>query len=163
MAVELFSEIPGVVAAHLTSIYDDQKAQGKKIDLFIELADGHRIALQLSGPRDKEKIMRQINQLKEFPVIKELHNDEGEIIDKKLTLRAVVGFDRSLWGNAYNKFLAKKTENKISALPNKQEVMINSINNTIASMQLARQTAGAYAKDYDEAINYLNNVTLKKL
>lgn len=163
MARNLFMDMPGFSGAELTSIYDDQKVKGKKIDIVAQLENGQQIAFQLSGTENEGQMIYKLKQLKDFPVITELHDDEGNIVDKKLTLRAVVGFDKVMWDRAFNDYIEGKSATMTSALPDERQIKIDLLQKTIASMKFAQQLSRTHASEYKKAIQFLTDVSLNQL
>jgi len=163
MLCELLTEVPGVKKVELSSQYDDQMAEGKKIDIIITDQIDKMTAIQLTLSNDKEKRMKKINELKDHPIITELHDRQGNILLKNTVIpRAVVGCDLSEWGKAYNEAIGKGLNLKTGALANRNQVKINVVKNIISSLEFGKNYQKGYVKEFNNRIKFLNT-SLKSL
>lgn len=156
MALELFEEIPGIMHVFLTSMYDDQEIKPGKTDLIICFNNGEKIAIQVSGTGDMEKLKEKWGDLIAKPLLTELHNDEGEVIHEEVIPRGIALCNKKKWGDAYNAHKEKKSRKKSEELPEREKEKIDLLSEIIKTLKVAKGYEVGQKKLFDNRIELLN-------
>ena len=101
MAAGLIQSIPGFKVVKEVSKFDDQKSGFDRIG---ELENGARLAVDVTSTENPKKQEEKINKIFKTRFVQE-HDNDGNLINKTKMPLVLFAYNKTGWGEAYNKFL----------------------------------------------------------
>lgn len=158
MVYELLKDIPGWRVI-LSSEYDDKDlaTEGRHFDLLVILPDGGKLALEVTGTENKERLEKKMGALVSYPMLTEIHDDSGNIITKENIPRAFAGYDKKIWGQVLNESKNKHLSRLSDAFIDKNQEKIKLLKNMIASIESEKKYRRDYEELFEQRIKVLKN------
>lgn len=158
MVYELLKDIPGWRVI-LSSEYDDKDlaTEGRHFDLLVILPDGGKLALEVTGTENKERLKKKLEALVSYPMLTEIHDDDGNIILKEYIPRAFAGYDKKIWGQVLNESKNKKLNHSSDAFVDKNQEKVKLLKNMIVSIEFEKKYRRDYEEFFEQRIKILKN------
>ena len=112
LIITLLEEKAGFLEITHASKWDDQF---EKVDLIVTLANGEKLAVQISATDSPQIMRKKLDNIVRHPTLDALHDDEGNVVSKETMPIALVGLAKANWAkDKINQ--AKETRNIIERM-----------------------------------------------